>query len=350
MATGFGAITWAPRVPTIPGRERRLAVKSVLDVEAPLLELEEKIRELKTVNQTGKIDLSREIEALERKATQLKKSIYENLTPWEKVLLSRHPERPTTLDYVQSMFTDFFELHGDRLYADDPAIVGGFARLEGRPLVVIGHQKGKETKENLARNFGMPNPEGFRKAARLMKLAARFGLPVLTFIDTPGAYPGIEAEERGQYEAIASNIALMTALPVPIIVTVIGEGGSGGALAIGVGDRVFMLEHSIYSVISPEGCASILWRDAGRAQDAAKALRLTAQDLHRRHIVDAIVPEPLGGVHRAPGPLYRKLANILLESLEDLSSLSTSTLLEQRYKKYRSMGEFVEDVAYATSV
>ena len=318
-------------------------MKSVLEVEAPLLELEEKIKELKTVNQTGKIDLSREIEALERKAAQLKRSIYENLSPWEKVLLARHPERPTTLDYVQAMFTDFFELHGDRLYADDSAIIGGLAHLEGRPVMVIGHQKGKETKENLARNFGMPNPEGFRKAGRLMKLAENFNIPIVTFIDTPGAYPGIEAEERGQYEAIATNIALMTALSVPIVVTVIGEGGSGGALAIGVGDRVLMLEHSVYSVISPEGCASILWRDASRARDAATALRLTAQDLHRRRVIDAVIGEPLGGVHRAPEQLYRKLSNILIESLDDLTELPTDVLLQRRYDKYRVMGEFLRE-------
>lgn len=315
-------------------------MKRVLEVETPLLELEEKIKELKNVNQTGKVDLSREIEALERKAAQLKKSIYENLSPWEKVLLARHPERPTSLDYVQAMFTDFFELHGDRLYADDAAIIGGFAYLEGRPVMVIGHQKGKETKENLARNFGMPNPEGFRKASRLMKLAETFNVPIITFIDTPGAYPGIEAEERGQYEAIASNIALMTSLSVPILVTVIGEGGSGGALAIGVGDRVFMLEHSVYSVISPEGCASILWRDASRAQDAAVSLRLTAQDLLRRGIVDVVVQEPLGGVHRAPEQLFRKLSNILIESLDEIAALPAEELLQRRYAKYRSMGEF----------
>ncbi len=313
----------------------------VLEVESPLLELEEKINELKIVNQTGKIDLSREIEALERKASQLKKSIYENLTPWEKVRLARHPERPTTLEYVNAMFTDFFELHGDRHYADDAAIVGGFARLDGQPVMVIGHQKGKETRENLFRNFGMPNPEGFRKAGRLMKLAASFHVPIVTFIDTPGAYPGIEAEERGQYEAIAQNIALMSSLPVPIIVTVIGEGGSGGALAIGMGDRVLMLEHSVYSVISPEGCASILWRDATRAEEAARALRITAQDLHRRGIIDAIVSEPPGGVHRAPHVVFGKLANIIAESIEELAALPSALLVERRYQKYRAMGEFV---------
>ncbi|MBM3460706.1 MAG: acetyl-CoA carboxylase carboxyltransferase subunit alpha [Armatimonadetes bacterium] len=316
------------------------AIKAVLEVETPLLELEEKIKELKTVNQSGKIDLSREIEALERKAAQLKKSIYENLSPWEKVLLARHPERPNTLEYIQAMCTDFFELHGDRLHADDAAIVGGFARLEGRPVMVIGHQKGRETRENLARNFGMANPEGFRKAGRLMRLAASFRIPILTFIDTPGAYPGIEAEERGQYEAIATNIALMTSLPVPIIVTVIGEGGSGGALAIGVGDRVLMLEHSVYSVISPEGCASILWRDAGKAQDAARALRLTAQDLLRLGVVDTVLSEPLGGVHRDPEQVYRKLSGFLQEELEALGALPQETLLERRYQKYRKMGEF----------
>jgi len=319
-------------------------MKSVLEVEAPLLELEKKIEELKKVNQSGKVDLSREIEALEHKAAQLKRSIYENLTPWEKVLLARHPERPSTLDYIQAMFTDFMELHGDRAYADDAAIVGGFARLEGRPILVVGHQKGKDTRENLARNFGMANPEGFRKAGRLMKLAARYGLPIVTFIDTPGAYPGIEAEERGQYEAIATNIALMTSLPVPIVVTVIGEGGSGGALAIGVGDRVLMLEHSIYSVISPEGCASILWRDASKAQEAARALKLTAQDLLRMRVVDAVIGEPLGGVHRAPEQIYRKLSAALQDHIESLSELPKAELLERRYQKYRAMGEFIEAV------
>jgi acetyl-CoA carboxylase carboxyl transferase subunit alpha len=317
-------------------------MKSVLEVEAPLLELEAKIKELKNVNQTGKLDLSREIEALERKAAQLKQSIYENLSPWEKVLLARHPERPSTLDYINNIFTDFMELHGDRLYADDSAIVGGFARLDEQPVLIVGHQKGKETKENLARNFGMPNPEGFRKAGRLMKLAANYNVPIITFIDTPGAYPGIEAEERGQYEAIATNIALMASLPVPILVTVIGEGGSGGALAIGVGDQVWMLEHSVYSVISPEGCASILWRDATKAQDAAKALRITAQDLYRRGIVDAVLPEPLGGLQRDPKPVYSQLKSMLVENISKLSSLPVEKLLEKRYQKYRQMGEFAE--------
>jgi len=317
-------------------------MKSVLEVEAPLLELEKKIEELKKVNQSGKVDLSREIEALEHKAAQLKRSIYENLTPWEKVLLARHPERPSTLDYIQAMFTDFMELHGDRAYADDAAIVGGFARLEGRPILVVGHQKGKDTRENLARNFGMANPEGFRKAGRLMKLAARYGLPIVTFIDTPGAYPGIEAEERGQYEAIATNIALMTSLPVPIVVTVIGEGGSGGALAIGVGDRVLMLEHSIYSVISPEGCASILWRDASKAQEAARALKLTAQDLLRQGLVDRIVPEPFGGAQRDWDEAAALLKRHVTEALAELRPLSGAELVEQRLRKFCAMGPYEE--------
>jgi acetyl-CoA carboxylase carboxyl transferase subunit alpha len=315
-----------------------------------LLELEAKILELKKVSQTSRIDLSREITALEAKAAQLQKTIYENLSPWEKVLLARHPDRPTTQDYISSMFTDFFELHGDRGYADDAAIVGGFATLEGQPIMVIGHQKGRGTKDNIARNFGMPNPEGFRKAGRLMSMAARFGVPIVTFIDTPGAYPGIEAEERGQYEAIASNIALMTQLPVPIVATVIGEGGSGGALALGVGDRVLMLEHSVYSVISPEGCASILWRDASKAQDAARAMRVTAQDLLRLGVIDQVLAEPLGGAHRAPDQVFRKLKDQLVADLATLSALPLPTLLERRYHKYRAMGEFSgESVQAATN-
>ena len=318
-------------------------MRTVLEVEAPLLELEARIEELKGVSQMGRVDLSREIEALERKALQLKRAIYENLSPWEKVLLARHAERPTTLDYVQNVFTDFFELHGDRLYADDAAILGGFAMLEGRPCMVVGHQKGKDTRENLIRNFGMANPEGFRKAGRLMRLAADSGLPVFTFIDTPGAYPGIEAEERGQYEAIASNIALMTSLPVPVIVTVIGEGGSGGALGIGVGDRVIMLEHSIYSAISPEGCASILWRDSTKAKEAARALHLTAQDLLQGRIVDLVLPEPLGGVHKAPDSMYRALRSVLLDLVDTLSALPTEALLRKRYDKFRQMGVLAAD-------
>jgi len=258
----------------------------ILDVEKPLLELEEKIEELKQVNESGKIDLSTEIRALEKKARELKKDIFSNLTPWDKVLMARHKQRFTTLDYIEVIFDDFFELHGDRFYSDDLALVAGLASIGDRTFMVMGHQKGKDTKENLRRNFGMVNPDGFRKAGRLMKLAEKFGHPVITFIDTPGAYPGIEAEERGQYDAISKNISLMFSLDVPIITVIIGEGGSGGALAIAVGDKVVMLENSIYSVISPEGCASIIWRDASRASDAANSLGLTPEFLFENGLVD----------------------------------------------------------------
>ena len=313
----------------------------ILEVEKPLLELEEKIKELKKVNLGGTINLTREIEALERKAARLKKTIYENLSPWDKVLLARHPERPSTLEYIHGIFTDFVELHGDRLLGDDPAIVGGFARLDGKPCMVIGHQKGKDTKENLVRNFGMPNPGGFRKADRLMELAARFGRPIITFIDTPGAYPGIEAEEQGQYEAIAQSIALMMRLKVPVVVAVIGEGGSGGALALGVGDRVLMLENSVYSVISPEGCATILWRDATKAREAAQALCLTAQDLHRLGIISEIVAEPVGGAHRDRGMVFNHFKSQLIQHLGELKTASTDDLLARRYERYRRMGRFL---------
>ncbi len=310
----------------------------ILEVEKPLLELERKIKELKEVNLSGRVDLTAEIELLERKAQQLKRNIYENLTGWDRVQIARHSARPTTLDYIKHLFTDFIELHGDRLFADDPAIVSGLARFEGKTCVVIGHQKGKDTKENLERNFGMPNPEGFRKAARLMRLAEKFSFPVFTFIDTPGAYPGIEAEERGQFEAIASSIALMTELRTPIITSVIGEGGSGGALGIAVGDRVVMLENSIYSVISPEGCATILWRDATQARTAAEKLGLTSDKLLELGLVDEIVPEPLGGAHRDPEFVYDKLRMVLIKYLGELDGMSSDDLLEQRYAKYRKMG------------
>ncbi|MEW6278429.1 MAG: acetyl-CoA carboxylase carboxyltransferase subunit alpha [Candidatus Eremiobacterota bacterium] len=310
----------------------------MLEVEKPLLELEKKIKELKEVNLTGQVDLTSEIRLLERKAEQLKRSIYENLSPWDRVQIARHAQRPVTLDYIQALFTDFMELHGDRSYADDPAIVGGLARFEGRACVVLGHQKGKETRENLARNFGMPNPEGFRKAGRLMRLADRFGLPIFTFVDTPGAYPGIEAEERGQYEAIASNIALMTELGCPIVSAVIGEGGSGGALGIAVGDRVLILEHSVYSVISPEGCASILWRDASRAEEAAASLGLTSDTLLRLGLVDEVLREPLGGGHRDAPALFATVRDALRRHLAELVPLSSQERLERRYAKYRKMG------------
>lgn len=310
----------------------------ILEVEKPLLELEKKIKELKEVNLTGQVDLSSEIRLLERKAEQLKRSIYDNLSPWDRVQIARHSSRPSTSDYINALFTDFMELHGDRLYADDPAIVAGLARFEGRACLVVGHQKGKDTKDNLVRNFGMPNPEGFRKAGRLMSMAHRFNMPIFTFIDTPGAYPGIEAEERGQYEAIATNIALMTELGSPIVTLVIGEGGSGGALGIAVGDRVLMLENSVYSVISPEGCATILWRDASKAEQAAASLGLTSETLLKLGLVDEVLPEPLGGAHRDIPTVFQTVQKALRKHLGELLLLSPEERVKQRYAKYRKMG------------
>jgi acetyl-CoA carboxylase carboxyl transferase subunit alpha len=322
---------------------------SILDIEKPLEKLEAKIAELKKLNAEGGIDLSNEILLLEEKAARLKEEIFKNLTPWEKVLLARHARRPTTLDYIQNIFTDFMELHGDRLFSDDAAVVGGFAKLEGTSVMVAGHQKGKETKENLRRNFGMASPEGFRKAARLMKLAEKFHLPFISFIDTPGAYPGIGAEERGQFVAIAENLKLMSRLKVPILVCVIGEGGSGGALGLAVGDRILILEHAVYSVISPEGCASILWRDGKKAPEAAAFLHLTAQDLERLKIVDQVIPEPLGGAHQDPEAMFENVKIALLKNLQEiLSSRSTpyfeQNLIEARYQKFRKMGVVMEIV------
>lgn len=312
----------------------------ILEVEKPIIELENKIEELRKVSQSGNVDLEKEIKALERKAEKLKKSIFENLSAWDKVQIARHSLRPNTLDYIKNLFTDFIELHGDRLLGDDAAIVAGFARFNGEPVCVVGHQKGKDTKENLTRNFGMPNPEGFRKSMRIMRLAERYNIPIVTFIDTPGAYPGIEAEERGQYEAIAQSIAFMMGLKVPIVVFVIGEGGSGGALGIGSGNRVYMLENSIYSVISPEGCASILWRDASRAAQAAKSLKLTAQDLYSLGIIDKILPEPLGGVHRDPVMVYDSVKIMMEDTLKELGNLSAEELLEDRYGRFRKMAVY----------
>jgi len=318
-----------------------------LEVEKPLLELEGKIQELKEVNQSGGLDLSSEIRLLERKAEELKHSIYSNLSPWDRVQIARHGQRPTTLDYIRELFTQFVELHGDRYFADDPAIVAGLARFEGRACLVVGHQKGKDTKENLARNFGMPNPEGFRKAQRLMSLAQRFQLPIITFVDTPGAYPGIEAEERGQYEAIASSIALMTELTVPIVTVVIGEGGSGGALGIAVGDRVVILEHSVYSVISPEGCATILWRDAAKAEQAAACLGLTSETLEKLGLVDEVIHEPIGGAHRDLPMTFRAVRLAIQRHLRELTEYSREDLVEKRYAKYRAMGKVVREVPVA---
>jgi acetyl-CoA carboxylase carboxyl transferase subunit alpha len=313
----------------------------ILDFERPVLDLERKIEELKQLR-TGSIDFSDEIERLESKAQRLRQEIFSDLSPWQVVQLSRHPLRPYTLDYIEGLTTDFVELHGDRLFRDDPAIVGGLAYFDHRPVVVVGQQKGRGTKENLVRNFGMPNPEGYRKAKRLMDLAGRFGLPLITFIDTQGAYPGIGAEERGQAEAIAHNLEVMAGLPIPVISVVIGEGGSGGALAIGVCNRLLMMEHSIYSVISPEGCASILWRDAAKASQAAEAMRLRAKDILAIKVADEVVPEPGGGAHRDPKAAIARLGEALRRNLAELDALDPDQLVEQRYQKFRAAGAYFE--------
>jgi len=312
--------------------------KTILNFEKPIIDLEQKIEEMKKYSDS--LDLIEEIKGLEENVNQLRKSIYDGLTRWQKVQLARHPDRPYTLDYVAMMTTDFVELHGDRGFRDDKAIVGGFARLDSQPVMVIGHQKGRDTKSNLFRNFGMPNPEGYRKALRLMKLAAKFQRPVITMLDTPGAYPGLEAEERGQAEAIARNLFEMSHLPVPIIVVVIGEGASGGALGIGVGDRILMMENTWYSVISPESCSSILWRSWDYKEQAAEALKLTAPDLLAEGIIDRIVPEPLGGAHRNPQQAADILKAILLEEVKKLKKVKIDKLIERRIEKFSAMGEF----------
>jgi acetyl-CoA carboxylase carboxyl transferase subunit alpha len=316
------------------------SIAYALDFERPLLELERKIEELKSLSTTGTADFSAEIARLEKKARKLQSEIFSDLTRWQVVQLSRHNSRPYFLDYVGYLFTDFFEMGGDRHFGEDPSIVGGFARFDGQPVMVIGHQKGRNTKENMLRNFGMPRPEGYRKARRLMELAERFERPILTFVDTPGAYPGIGAEERGQAEAIAVNLEVMSRLKTPIVSTVIGEGGSGGALAIGVGNRVLMMENSIYSVISPEGCASILYRDPTKAEKAADALKLIAQDLLEMKVVDEVVPEPPGGAHRDPARAAEMLGRALRKHLAALRQLGPDALVEDRYRKFRSMGVF----------
>lgn len=309
-----------------------------LDFEQPIAELEAKIDELRHLEGSQDFDLIQEIKSLETKSQALTESIFKSLSDWQISQLARHPQRPYTFDYVKNMLTDFEELHGDRAFADDKAIVGGLARLDGQPVMVIGQQKGRDTKEKIRRNFGMPRPEGYRKALRLMKMAERFNMPILTFIDTPGAYPGIDAEERGQSEAIARNLIEMAELRVPIICTVIGEGGSGGALAIGVGDKTIMMQYSTYSVISPEGCASILWKSAAHAADAAAALGVTAQRLKSLGLIDAIVPEPLGGAHRAPQQAAASLKTLLVEELARLKSMPIDSLLAERYQRYMSYG------------
>ncbi len=313
-----------------------------LEFERPILELEAKIQELKQFAEVEKMDFSTEIARLERKVARLQEEVFANLTPWQRTQIARHPNRPYAMDYIRLMLTDFLELHGDRAFADDRAIVGGLARLEGVPLVVIGHQKGRDTKEKLARNFAMANPEGYRKALRLMKMAEKFGKPVLTLVDTPGAYPGIGAEERGQAEAIARNLREMSVLRVPIVVVITGEGGSGGALGIAVGDTVLMLEYAIYSVISPEGCASILWRDPAKAPEAAAAMGITSQTLKRLDVIDEIVPEPTGGAHRNHQEMATTLKGMLVKAFERLLRVPPDELLEQRYQKFRRMGVFDE--------
>lgn len=313
-----------------------------LEFEQPIADLEAKIAELRLVGDDNEINISDEITRLEEKSRSLTESIFANLDAWQVSQLARHPLRPYTLAYIDAMFTEFEELHGDRAFADDPAIVGGPARLEGRPVMIIGHQKGAETREKVRRNFGMPRPEGYRKALRLMQMAERFGMPILTFIDTPGAYPGVGAEERGQSEAIARNLEVMSGLTVPIICTVIGEGGSGGALAIGVGDRVLMLEYSTYSVISPEGCASILWKSADKASVAAEALGITSDRLLELELVNQVVPEPLGGAHRDPDAMARTLKDALLNNLKELETLPGDKLVDSRYERLMSFGNYTE--------
>jgi len=311
-----------------------------LEFEQPLAELENKIEQLRYVQADSAVDISDEIGRLQQKSQTLAKEIYAKLTPWQTALVARHPQRPYTLDYVRELFTDFHELHGDRMFADDLSIVGGMARFNGIPCMVIGHQKGRDTKERALRNFGMPKPEGYRKALRLMRLAEKFEMPVFTFVDTPGAYPGIDAEARGQSEAIGHNIYAMSELKVPIITTIIGEGGSGGALAIGVGDRTLMLEYGTYSVISPEGCASILWKDAAKAKDAAEQLGLTAPRLKALGLVDKVVREPIGGAHRNPNQMAKRLKAVLLNELDALEKIPVETLLQQRYERLRSYGAY----------
>jgi acetyl-CoA carboxylase carboxyl transferase subunit alpha len=311
-----------------------------LEFEQPIAELEAKIEELRLVGDDNEINIQDEITRLESKSRTLTESIFSNLKPWQIAQIARHPQRPYMFEYIEQLFDDFQELHGDRAFADDHAIVGGVARFQGKSVMLIGHQKGRDTKEKIYRNFGMPRPEGYRKALRLMQTAERFKMPVLTFIDTPGAYPGIGAEERGQSEAIARNLLVMAGLRVPIISTVVGEGGSGGALAIGVADRVMMLEYSTYSVISPEGCASILWKSAEKASLAAEAMGITSSRLKELELIDTIVPEPLGGAHRDMQTMARNLRNALSETLEALQELSIDKLLEDRYQRLMSYGDF----------
>jgi acetyl-CoA carboxylase carboxyl transferase subunit alpha len=317
-----------------------MSKRHFLEFEQPIAELETKIEELRYVQNESAVDISEEIDRLDKKSQQLAKDIYANLSPWQVTQIARHPQRPYTLDYLNEIFTDFQELHGDRAFADDASIVGGMARFNGQACMVIGHQKGRDTKERGLRNFGMSRPEGYRKALRLMKLAEKFGLPVFTFVDTPGAYPGIGAEERGQSEAIGRNIFEMAQLEVPIISTIIGEGGSGGALAISVADQVLMLQFSVYSVISPEGCASILWKTAERASDAAEALGITAHRLKALGLIDKVVSEPVGGAHRDPRHMASQLKRALVDALRQVSDLKSKDLLQRRYDRLQAYGRY----------
>lgn len=311
--------------------------------EEPVVKLREKIQELKQIAETAEVDMNGEIEKLEARLMQLEETLYSKMEPWDRVQVARHPERPTTLDYINKMFTDFIELHGDRVYGDDAAIVGGVAAFNGQPITIIGHQRGKSTKENIRRNFGMPHPEGYRKALRLMHQAEKFGRPIICFIDTKGAYPGKAAEERGQSEAIARNLFEMSGLRVPIISVVIGEGGSGGALALGVANKILMLENSTYSVISPEGAASILWKDATLAKQAAEAMKITALDLKDMGIIDAIIPEVAGGAHKNLEQQVMMMQQCLTNVLTELNALSPEQLVEERYEKFKQMGQFKEE-------
>ena len=313
-----------------------------LEFEQPIAELEAKIEELRFVGDESAVSITDEIERLQAKSRTLTENIFSSLSAWQVAQMARHPLRPYALDYIQKIFTEFEELHGDRSFGDDPAIVSGIARLNGRPLAIIGEQKGRDTKEKVRRNFGMPRPEGYRKALRIMKMAERFRLPLMTFIDTPGAYPGVDAEERGQSEAIARNLFEMSTLRAPIICTIIGEGGSGGALAIGVGDRVIMLQYSIYSVISPEGCASILWKSADKASEAADAMGITAERLKSLGLIDTVLQEPLGGAHRNPDAMAATLKNAIIDALSRLENVSMDEVLEARYKRFTSFGSFKE--------
>lgn len=319
-----------------------MATAYTLEFEKPLLELEREIGDLKRVGTERDIDISQELEQLDTKLVVLRQHIYQHLTPIQRVQVARHPRRPYTLDYLSTIFTDFIELHGDRHFRDDPSIVGGWARIGGLSVMVIGHQKGRDTKENLKRNFGMPHPEGYRKALRLMHQAAKFSAPVVTLIDTPGAYPGLGAEERGQSEALARNIVEMAALPTPIVAVVIGEGGSGGALALGVADRILMLENSVYSVISPEGCAAILWKDASQRERAADALKLTAPDLERLGVIDEIIEEPIGGAHTDPEATAEALRESLIRNLAELRKLKPDKLVRRRAEKFGRIGAYSE--------